>query len=124
MKVLIVGGGGREHALAWKLQQSSGVDMIFCAPGNAGTEALGQNVPLQPDDTRGLIKFVKENQIGLTVVGPDNPLAAGLVDEFQKENLRIFGPSKSAAQRPARSTCNAPSNSACLKSQPDGVFPT
>jgi phosphoribosylamine---glycine ligase len=98
MKVLIVGGGGREHALAWKLQQSSGVDMIFCAPGNAGTEALGQNVPLQPDDTRGLIKFAKENQIGLTVVGPDNPLAAGLVDEFQKENLRIFGPSKSAAR--------------------------
>jgi phosphoribosylamine---glycine ligase len=98
MKLLIVGGGGREHALGWKLQQSPSVDMIFCAPGNAGTEALGQNVPLQPDDTRGLLQFAKENQIGLTVVGPDNPLAAGLVDEFQKENLRIFGPRKAAAR--------------------------
>lgn len=98
MKLLIIGGGGREHALAWKLQQSPGVNMIFCAPGNAGTEALGQNVPLQPDDTRGLVQFAKENQIELTVVGPDNPLAAGLVDEFQKENLRIFGPTKSAAR--------------------------
>jgi phosphoribosylamine---glycine ligase len=98
MKLLIVGGGGREHALGWKLQQSPGVETIFCAPGNAGTEALGQNVPLQPDDTRGLLQFAKENQIGLTVVGPDNPLAAGLVDEFQKENLRIFGPTKAAAR--------------------------
>jgi phosphoribosylamine---glycine ligase len=98
MKLLIVGGGGREHALGWKLQQSPGVETIFCAPGNAGTEALGQNVPLQPDDTRGLLQFAKENQIGLTVVGPDNPLAAGLVNEFQKENLRIFGPRKAAAR--------------------------
>jgi phosphoribosylamine---glycine ligase len=98
MKLLIVGGGGREHALGWKLQQSPGVETIFCAPGNAGTEALGQNVPLQPDDTRGLLQFAKENQIGLTVVGPDNPLAAGLVNEFQKENLRIFGPTKAAAR--------------------------
>ncbi len=98
MKVLIVGGGGREHALAWKLQQSPQVDAIFCAPGNAGTEALGQNVALRPDDSRGLVQFAKENKIGLTVVGPDDPLAAGLVDEFQKENLRIFGPTKSAAR--------------------------
>ncbi len=98
MKVLIVGGGGREHALAWKLQQSPQVDAIFCAPGNAGTEALGQNVPPRPDDIRGLLQFAKENEIGLTVVGPDDPLAAGLVDEFQKENLRIFGPTKSAAR--------------------------
>ncbi len=98
MKVLIVGGGGREHALAWKLQQSPQVEAIFCAPGNAGTEALGQNVPLRPDDMRGLVQFAKENKIGLTVVGPDDPLATGLVDEFQKENLRIFGPTKSAAR--------------------------
>ncbi len=98
MKVLIVGGGGREHALAWKLQQSPQVDAIFCAPGNAGTEALGQNVSVRPDDTHGLLQFAKENEIGLTVVGPDDPLAAGLVDEFQKENLRIFGPTKSAAR--------------------------
>jgi phosphoribosylamine--glycine ligase len=98
MKVLIVGGGGREHALAWKLQQSPQVDTIFCAPGNAGTEDLAKNVPVQPNDSASLVRFAKENQIGLTVVGPDDPLAAGLVDEFQKENLRIFGPTKSAAR--------------------------
>ncbi|HEY3662804.1 MAG TPA: phosphoribosylamine--glycine ligase [Chthoniobacterales bacterium] len=98
MKVLVVGGGGREHALAWKLRQSPQVEAIFCAPGNAGTEALGQNVALRPNDTRGLLQFAKENKIELTVVGPDDPLAAGLVDEFRMENLRIFGPTKSAAR--------------------------
>ncbi|HXA08346.1 MAG TPA: phosphoribosylamine--glycine ligase [Chthoniobacterales bacterium] len=98
MKLLIVGGGGREHALAWKLQQSPRVEAIFCAPGNAGTAALGENIPLLPNDSRGLVRFAKENQIGLTVVGPDDPLAAGLVDDFQKENLRIFGPTKAAAR--------------------------
>ena len=98
MKLLIVGGGGREHALAWKLQQSPRVEAIFCAPGNAGTAALGENIPLLPNDSRGLVRFAKENQIGLTVVGPDDPLAAGLVDDFQKENLRIFGPTKTAAR--------------------------
>jgi phosphoribosylamine--glycine ligase len=98
VKVLIVGGGGREHALAWKLQQSPTVEAIFCAPGNAGTEELGENVPLLPNDSRGLRKFARENRIGLTVVGPDDPLAAGLVDEFREENLRIFGPGKAAAR--------------------------
>jgi phosphoribosylamine--glycine ligase len=98
MKLLVIGGGGREHALAWKLQQSPGVDTIFCAPGNAGTAELGENVPILPNDSGGLLRFAKENQIGLTVVGPDDPLAAGLVDEFQKENLRIFGPGKAAAR--------------------------
>ena len=98
MKVLIVGGGGREHALAWKLQQSPRVDTIFCAPGNAGTGELGENISIQPNDSTSLVRFAKENRIGLTVVGPDDPLAAGLVDEFQKENLRVFGPTKSAAR--------------------------
>ncbi|MGH8093365.1 MAG: phosphoribosylamine--glycine ligase [Chthoniobacterales bacterium] len=98
MKVLIVGGGGREHALAWKLQQSPQVEALFCAPGNAGTETLGTNVPLSPNDPRGLVGFARDHGIGLTVVGPDDPLAAGLVDEFQSENLRIFGPCKSAAR--------------------------
>lgn len=98
MKLLIVGGGGREHALAWKLRQSSQVEAIFCAPGNAGTAELGENIPLLPNDSRGLVRFAKENQIGLTVVGPDDPLAAGLVDEFQKKSLRIFGPAKAAAR--------------------------
>ena len=98
MKVLIVGGGAREHALAWKLQQSPLVEAIFCAPGNAGTEEVGENVPLLPNDSAGLRKFARENQIGLTVVGPDDPLAAGLVDQFQEDKLRIFGPGKAAAR--------------------------
>jgi phosphoribosylamine---glycine ligase len=98
VKVLVVGGGGREHALAWKLQQSPQVDAIFCAPGNAGTEELGENVPLTPNDSRGLRRFARENQIDLTVVGPDDPLAAGLVDEFHEDKLRIFGPGKAAAR--------------------------
>jgi len=98
MRVLIVGGGGREHALAWKLQQSPQAEAIFCAPGNAGTEALGENVPLLPNDSGGLRKFARENRIDLTVVGPDDPLAAGLVDEFRAAELRIFGPGKAAAR--------------------------
>lgn len=98
MKVLIVGGGGREHALAWKLHQSAQVAEIFCAPGNAGTAELGANVALQPNDFPGLLRFAKENRIALTVVGPDDPLALGLIDEFEKEKLRIFGPCKAAAR--------------------------
>src|SRR5262245_38345945 len=98
MNILIVGGGGREHALMWKLRQSPRVDAIFCAPGNAGTEDLGKNVAIQPNDSAGLVRFAKENQIGLTVVGPDDPLAAGLVDDFQNADLRIFGPNKFAAR--------------------------
>src|SRR5712692_2699530 len=98
MKVLIVGGGGREHALAWKLHQSAQVAEIFCAPGNAGTAELGTNIALQPNDFPGLLRFAKENRIALTVVGPDDPLALGLIDEFEKEKLRIFGPCKAAAR--------------------------
>ena len=98
MKILIVGGGGREHALAWKLQQSPRVEAIFCAPGNAGTEELGENVPIQPNDSPASSGLRRRTRSELTVVGPDDPLAAGLVDEFQKENLRIFGPTKSAAR--------------------------
>lgn len=98
MKILVVGSGGREHALVWKLKQSSGVDRIFCAPGNAGTEELGENVAIKVSDCAALMQFVKENAIGLTVVGPDDPLASGIVDVFEKEGLRIFGPTKSAAR--------------------------
>lgn len=98
MKILVVGSGGREHALAWKLKQSSGADRIFCAPGNAGTEQVGENVALKAGDLPGLARFAKENGIGLTVVGPDDPLAAGIVDHFESEGLRIFGPTKSAAR--------------------------
>jgi phosphoribosylamine--glycine ligase len=98
VKILVVGSGGREHALAWKLQQSAGVDAIICAPGNAGTAELGENVEIKASDLAGLARFAKENRIGLTVVGPDDPLAAGIVDLFQAEKLRVFGPTKSAAR--------------------------
>jgi phosphoribosylamine--glycine ligase len=98
VKILVVGGGGREHALAWKLQQSAGVDRIFCAPGNAGTEETGENVAIKAADLRALARFAKENRIDLTVVGPDDPLAAGIVDVFESEGLRVFGPTKSAAR--------------------------
>jgi len=98
VKILVVGSGGREHALVWKLQQSSGVDRIFCAPGNAGTEQLGENVAIKASDVPALARFAKENRIELTVVGPDDPLAAGIVDYFESEGLRIFGPTKSAAR--------------------------
>jgi phosphoribosylamine--glycine ligase len=98
VKLLIVGSGGREHALAWKLKQSSAVERIYCAPGNAGTEEIGENVALKANDLPGLARFAKENRIDLTVVGPDDPLAAGIVDVFDAEKLRVFGPTKSAAR--------------------------
>ena len=98
MKILVVGSGGREHALAWKLKQSPRVDRIFCAPGNAGTAEVGENVPIPVNDLAALARFAKENQIGLTVIGPDDPLAAGIVDLFEAEGLRVFGPSRSAAR--------------------------
>lgn len=98
MKILVVGSGGREHALAWKLQQSAGVDRVFCAPGNAGTTEIGENVAIKASDLATLARFAKENRIGLTVIGPDDPLAAGIVDVFESEQLRVFGPAKSAAR--------------------------
>jgi phosphoribosylamine--glycine ligase len=98
MNVLIIGGGGREHALAWKITQSPRADRVFVAPGNAGTAADAENVDLAGDDFDGLIKFAKENDAALTVVGPEAPLAAGIVDAFQAAGLRIFGPSKAAAE--------------------------
>jgi len=98
VKILIIGSGGREHALAWKLKQSSGVDRIFCAPGNAGTAQLAENVAISVSDLAALVRFARENRAGLTVVGPDDPLAAGIVDLFLVEGLRIFGPSKAAAR--------------------------
>ena len=98
MKILVIGGGGREHALVWKLGQSRGVSRIFCAPGNAGTLELGENVPIAANDLPALAGFARENRIELTVVGPDDPLAAGIVDFFEREGLRVFGPSQSAAR--------------------------
>ena len=98
MRILVVGSGGREHALAWKLKQSPQVEQMFCAPGNAGTAALAENVSITTGDLTGLARFAKQNRISLTVVGPDDPLAAGIVDLFRSQNLRIFGPTKSAAR--------------------------
>ena len=98
MRILVIGGGGREHALTWKLKQSSGAERIFCAPGNAGTEEIAENVPIAANELPALLRFAKKNNVDLTVVGPDDPLAAGIVDLFEKEKLRIFGPTKCAAR--------------------------
>ena len=98
MKILVVGSGGREHALAWKLKQSPRAKRIFCAPGNAGTADIGENVAIPANDLPALVRFARENRIGLTVIGPDDPLAAGIADLFQEEGLRVFGPSRSAAR--------------------------
>jgi phosphoribosylamine--glycine ligase len=98
MKVLVIGKGGREHALIWKLAQSPRVERVFCAPGNAGTAEDAVNVAIEPTDFDGLIRFAKKENIGLTVVGPEDPLAQGIVDFMQKAGLRVFGPSREAAQ--------------------------
>ena len=100
MKVLIVGGGGREHALAWKAAQSEKVEQVYVAPGNAGTarEARTENIAIDADDIPALLTFALGHQIDLTIVGPEAPLVLGIVDEFQAAGLKIFGPSKGAAQ--------------------------
>ena len=100
MNVLVLGSGGREHALAWKLAQSEQVDTVFVAPGNAGTatEAGVQNVDIDPLDFPALVEFARSNQVELTVVGPEAPLVAGVVDYFSEQGLRCFGPRKGAAQ--------------------------
>ncbi len=98
MKVLVVGKGGREHALVWKLAQSPRVRKVFCAPGNAGTAVDGVNVPIEPNEFGRLVRFAKKEGIGLTIVGPEEPLALGIVDAFHKAHLRIFGPTQEAAQ--------------------------
>lgn len=98
MKVLVVGKGGREHALCWKLKQSPRVSAVFCAPGNAGTALDVQNIAIEPGDTRGLVQFARKEGIGLTVVGPEEPLNRGIVDLFQREGLKVFGPRKEAAE--------------------------
>ena len=98
MKILIIGSGGREHALAWKIAQSPHAEKVFCAPGNGGTRLVGENVPLEETDIAGLLEFAAREKIDLTVVGPEVPLMLGLADEFEKRGLRIFGPSKKAAE--------------------------
>jgi phosphoribosylamine--glycine ligase len=98
VKVLVVGGGGREHTLVWKISQSPRVEQIFCAPGNAGIAQLATCVPLGAEDLDGLLDFARREAIDLTVVGPEGPLVAGIVDVFTAAGLRIFGPTRAAAR--------------------------
>lgn len=98
MNVLVVGSGGREHAIVWKLKQSPNVSRIFCAPGNAGIAQLAECIPLLADDIYGLAQFAATNAVALTVVGSESPLVKGIVDLFEERGLTIFGPSKAAAQ--------------------------
>ena len=97
MKIFVIGGGGREHALVWKLSQSPKVKQLYCAPGNPGIARIAQCVEIRPDDLAGLYSFAQSHKIDLTVVGPELPLTLGVVDNFQQADLRIFGPTKAAA---------------------------
>lgn len=98
MKILVVGGGGREHALCWKLSRSRDVRKVYCAPGNAGTATVAENIPIAATDIEGLRNFADLHSIDLTVVGPEKPLILGIVDAFEARGLRIFGPSAEPAR--------------------------
>lgn len=98
MRLLVIGGGGREHTLVWKIAQSPLVEKIYCAPGNGGIRQLAECVPISEKEIDRLVKFADEKQIDLTVVGPERPLALGIVDAFQNQGLQIFGPSRKAAE--------------------------
>lgn len=98
MKILVVGGGGREHALCWKIAQSPLVDKIYCVPGNAGISKVAECIDISADDLNGLLDFAKKNDIDLTVVGPELPLSKGIVDLFENNGFLIFGPSASASE--------------------------
>ncbi|MBU1147102.1 MAG: phosphoribosylamine--glycine ligase [Candidatus Omnitrophica bacterium] len=97
MRVLVIGSGGREHTLVWKISQSKKVDKIFCAPGNGGIKEIAELINISSDDIDGLLGFAKENKIDLTVVGPEVTLVQGIVDRFNEEGLKVFGPSKELA---------------------------
>ncbi|MDE2964312.1 MAG: phosphoribosylamine--glycine ligase, partial [Acidobacteriota bacterium] len=98
MKVLVIGSGGREHALAWKIGRSPLVERVFCAPGNGGTASIADNVTLAADDLPGLTRFALDRSIDLTVVGPELPLVLGIVDRFRSHGLSIVGPTAAAAR--------------------------
>src|SRR3990167_9400506 len=97
-KILIIGGGGREHAVGWKIAQEERAGEIFFAPGNGGTAELGKNINISATDISKLIEFAKREKIDLALALPDDPLAQGVVDEFQKAGLRIWGPTRAAAE--------------------------
>ena len=98
MKILVIGNGGREHAIAWKLHRDDPAAELFCAPGNAGTAAIATNVPIAAKDVPGLVAWAKENRPDFTVVGPEVPLCLGVVDAFQEAGLAAFGPVKATAR--------------------------
>jgi phosphoribosylamine--glycine ligase len=98
MRILVIGSGGREHALAWKIAQSKLADKVFCAPGNGGISQQTECIDIKADDIPALLEFARKEKIDFTVVGPEAPLSAGIVDEFQNHKLKIFGPNKKAAQ--------------------------
>ena len=97
MKILVVGGGGREHAIVWKIAQSPKVDKIYCAPGNGGIAELAECVDIAATDIENMVKFAKDNAIDLVMVAPDDPLVLGMVDAMEKEGIRAFGPRANAA---------------------------
>ncbi len=97
MKVLVIGSGGREHALVWKITQSKNVDKIYCTPGNGGISELAECVDIEAKDIKSLASFVINKSVDLTIVGPEIPLVYGIVDLFESKGLRIFGPHKNAA---------------------------
>src|SRR5580765_2491483 len=98
MRVLLIGGGGREHAIAWKLRQSPRLRDLWCAPGNAGTAALGQNVALETENPAAIVAFCRQQSVDLVVIGPEDPLCAGLADALLAAGVRTFGPTRAAAR--------------------------
>ena len=98
MRVMIIGSGGREHAIAWKIAQSPRVDKLFCVPGNGGMHEIAECVNLSVEDIDGCVAFAKEKNIDLVVVGPEVPLVLGMADVMQAEGIRVFGPNKKCAQ--------------------------
>ena len=97
MKILVVGGGGREHALVWKIAQSPLVEKVYCAPGNPGIARHAECVPLRADDLVGIVQFVREKGVDLTVVGPEDPLSMGIADELTPKGFKVFGPTRAAS---------------------------
>ena len=97
MNILVIGGGGREHALVWKIRQNPNVNTIYCAPGNAGISQIASCVDIDVNDIKNLLHFAKKYDVALTVVGPEAPLVDGIVDQFEEAGLSIFGPTKAAA---------------------------
>ncbi len=120
MNVLLIGSGGREHAIAWKLKQSKSLGKLFIAPGNAGTATCGENVDIKDTDVEKLLEFAKQNKVGLVIVGPEDPLAAGAVDAFENAGIKAFGPCGQAAQLEADKAFSKQLMRSCAVSTAEG----